>query len=132
VNREATLPLLARLLMSAIFLVSGVGKLASPAATLGYIAAMGLPLPQLGLVFAIVAEIGGGLALLAGYRTRFAAAGLALFCVATAAIFHNSFGDQNQFIHFMKNLAMAGGLLQVAAFGAGDFSVDEWKRGGRR
>jgi putative oxidoreductase len=125
---SAVLPLLGRMLISAIFLISGVGKLLAPAATIGFIASTGLPLPQLGLAIAIVTEIGGGLALLLGYKTRFVAAGLAVFCLATAAIFHHDLGDQNQFIHFLKNLAMCGGLLQVVAYGAGRFSVDEWKR----
>ena len=68
--------------------------------------------------------IGGGLMLLVGYRTRLVALVLAAFSIITAIIFHNAFGDQNQFIHFLKNLAMAGGLLQVVAFGPGHFSFD--------
>ena len=69
-------------------------------------------------------ELGGGLALVAGFRTRFVAAVLALFSLATALAFHNHLADQNQFIHFFKNVAMAGGLLQVVAFGAGRFALD--------
>jgi putative oxidoreductase len=67
---------------------------------------------------------GGSLALIVGYQTRVAAALLAAFSIAAAFAFHNHFADQNQFIHFFKNVAMAGGLLQVVAFGAGRFSLD--------
>ena len=108
-----------RLLLAAIFLWSGFGKIMDPASSLGYISSVGLPLPEAGLAIAIVVEILGGLALIVGYRTRLVATGLALFSIATALLFHSALGDQNQFIHFMKNIGMAGGLLQVAAFGAG-------------
>jgi putative oxidoreductase len=121
---NATLPLVGRILLSAIFLISGVGKLAAPAATVGYIASVGLPFPQLGLAIAATVEIVGGLALLTGYHARTAAMVLAVFCLATALSFHATFGDQNQFIHLLKNIAMAGGMLQVVAFGPGRFSLD--------
>ena len=117
-------PAVGRLLMSLIFILSGIGKLAAPAATIGYIASTGLPLPTLGYAAAVIVELGGGLLLLAGYQTRIVAAVLALFALVTAVIFHHALGDQNQMIHFMKNLAMAGGLLQVVTFGAGAFSLD--------
>ncbi|MBN6151852.1 DoxX family protein [Xanthomonas sp. AmX2] len=118
------LALAGRLAMAAIFLISGVGKLAAPAATIGYIASAGLPAPQAAFGIAVLVEIGGGVALVLGYRSRWVAAALALFCVATACGFHARFSDQNQFIHFFKNLAMAGGFLQIAAFGAGRYSLD--------
>ena len=120
----AAVPLVGRVLLSAIFLLSGVAKLAAPAATIGYIAAAGLPLPQFTYAIAVFVEIVGGLALIAGYHTRVAAAALAVFCVATAFGFHNHLGDQNQFAHFFKNIAMAGGLLQIFSFGGGRFSLD--------
>jgi putative oxidoreductase len=126
---RGAVPLVGRILLSAIFLYSGFGKLASPAATLVYIEAMGLPFAKIAYATAIVIEIVGGLALVAGYRTRLAAFALASFCVATAVAFHGHLGDQSQFLHFMKNLAMAGGLLQVAAFGAGNMSMDARRRG---
>ncbi|QGY06402.1 DoxX family protein [Methylobacterium mesophilicum SR1.6/6] len=110
--------------MSAIFLVSGAGKLAAPAATLATIEAAGLPLPSFAYAAATLVEVVGGLLLIAGYRTRLVALILAAFAVATAVTFHTALGDQNQMFHFLKNLAMAGGLLQVAAFGAGPFSLD--------
>ncbi|QEN87012.1 DoxX family protein [Labrys sp. KNU-23] len=117
-------PLLGRVLIAAIFLLSGFGKLTAPAATAGYIAAVGLPLPYLGVIIAILVELVGGLLLIAGYQTRLVALAMAVFSVAAAAFFHNNLADQNQFIHFFKNIAMAGGLLQVVAFGAGSLSVD--------
>ncbi|MCJ2048238.1 DoxX family protein [Methylobacterium sp. J-070] len=123
-SAAAALPVTGRVLMSAIFLVSGVGKLAAPAATLATIAAAGLPLPPASYAAAALVEVGGGLLLILGYRTRLVALVLALFAVATAVTFHAALGDKNQMVHFLKNLAMAGGLLQVAAFGAGPFSLD--------
>ncbi|EJM64946.1 DoxX family protein [Pseudomonas sp. GM55] len=125
---QASASLIGRVLLSAIFILSGFSKLAAPAMMVGYISSVGLPLPQLALVLAIVVEIGGGLALIAGYRTRTVAAVLAVFSVFTALAFHNALGDQNQFIHFFKNIAMAGGLLQVVAFGASRFSLDARRR----
>lgn len=113
-----------RVLLAAIFILSGASKLADPAGTIGYIASAGLPLPQLAFVGAAAVELLGGLALVLGYRTRYAALALAFFSLAAALAFHSALADQNQFIHFFKNIAMAGGLLQVAAFGAGRFSLD--------
>jgi putative oxidoreductase len=121
---HAIAPFFGRILLSAIFLLAGASKLASPSATMGYISAVGLPFPALGLAVALVVEIGGGLALVAGYRTRLVAAILAVFSVATALAFHRNLADQDMFIHFFKNIAIAGGLLQVVAFGAGRLSLD--------
>lgn len=121
----ALMPVTGRLLMSAIFLVSGFGKLAAPAATLAMIEAAGLPVPRVAFAAAAGVEVVGGLLLVAGYRARIVALVLAGFAIATALTFHTAFADQNQTIHFLKNLAMAGGLLQVAAFGAGRFSLDD-------
>jgi putative oxidoreductase len=111
--------------LSLIFILSGVAKLgAGYAGTQGYMEAMGVPGALLPLV--IAAEIGGGLAILAGALTRWAAVGLAVFSVASAFLFHFDLGDQGQFINFMKNIAIAGGFLVLAAHGAGKFSVDGW------
>jgi len=129
-NQQSAVPLIGRVLLAVIFILSGVSKLANPAGTQGYIASVGLPLPLLGYIAAVVVEIGGGLMLLLGYRTRIAATALALFTLAAAVLFHHALGDQNQFIHFMKNLAIAGGLLQVVAFGAGAFSLDNRRGAG--
>jgi putative oxidoreductase len=113
-----------RILIAAIFLLSGFAKLTAPAATIAYIQTAGLPAPSLAYGIALLAELGGGILLVVGYRTRLVATGLALFAFATALGFHHDFADQNQFIHFFKNVAMAGGLLQVVAFGGGRLSVD--------
>ncbi|AYN15798.1 DoxX family protein [Pseudomonas monteilii] len=116
--------LVGRIFLSAIFILSGVSKVGAPAMMIGYISSVGLPFPSLALTLAILVEIAGGVALIAGYKTRVVAAGLALFSVLTAVIFHSALADQNQFIHFFKNIAMAGGLLQIVAYGAGRFSLD--------
>jgi putative oxidoreductase len=120
----AALPLVGRIALAAIFLLSGSSKLAAPAATIGYIQSAGLPLPQAAFAIAALIEVGGGLALVLGYRTRIVAAILAAFAVVTAFAFHHNFADQGQFINFWKNIAMAGGMLQVVAFGAGRLSLD--------
>jgi putative oxidoreductase len=113
-----------RFLIGLLFLLSGVGKIAAPAATQGYIASVGFPLPAIVYALTIVIEIGGSLLLIAGYQARIAAAVLAAFTLAAALAFHNNLADQNQMIHFFKNIAIIGGLFQVVAFGAGSFSLD--------
>jgi putative oxidoreductase len=113
-----------RILIAVLFLLSGIGKIATPAATQGYIAAMGLPMPVASYFASMTIEIGGSLLLIFGFQTRIVASGMALFTLATALVFHRNFADQNQMIHFLKNFAIMGGLLQVAAFGAGKFSLD--------
>jgi len=128
ITRQDTVALIGRILLAAIFVLSGVSKLADPAGMTAYIASAGLPLPQVALVGAIVVELGGGLALAAGFQTRLAATALALFSLVAAVFFHAALGDQNQFIHFFKNIAMAGGLLQIVAFGGGALSLDARKR----
>lgn len=119
-----TVAAIGRILIAVIFILSGVGKLGAPAATQGYIASVGLPLPLLGYGLAVLVELGGGLLLLVGFRTRAVAAVLALFTLAAALFFHSHLADQNQFIHFVKNLMIVGGLLQLVAFGATALSLD--------
>lgn len=115
--------LIARILLAHIFLLSGFSKLGGGyASTQGYMEAMGLPGALLPLV--ILLEIGGGLMLIFGFFTRWAALALAAFCVVGALIFHRNFGDQIQMVMFMKNFAMAGGLLMLYVHGAGGISVD--------
>lgn len=121
---QSAVPAIGRVLLAAIFVFSGIGKALAPAGTIGYIESAGLPFATLGLIAAVAIELGGGLMLALGIKTRLVAALLAAFSVVTALVFHNALGDQNQLIHFMKNIAMAGGLLQVVAFGAGAYSVD--------
>jgi putative oxidoreductase len=121
-----------RVLIAVLFLLSGLGKLAAPAMTMGYIASVGLPAPLLGYLIAIAVEIGGGLLLVLGLQTKLVALVMAGFAIATALAFHNNLADQNTMIHFMKNIAIAGGLLQVVAFGAGAFSLDGRRSGSSR
>jgi putative oxidoreductase len=121
------LPFAGRLMIGLPFAMSGLSKLGAYSATTGMISAAGLPFPTLAFVVAVAAELGGGLLLIAGYRARYVAAALALFSLAAAVSFHNNFADQNQMIHFLKNVMMAGGLLQIVAFGAGALSIDNRK-----
>ena len=123
-NNTALLSAAGRVLLATIFIVSGLGKLAAPAATIGYIQSVGLPFATLGFAAAVAVELGGGVLLVLGVKTRWVAAALAAFSIVTGLAFHNALGDQNQLIHLLKNFAMAGGLLQVVAFGAGAFSID--------
>ena len=109
----------ARACLSAIFLISGAGKLLSPTATIAEIASAGLPLPSVSFVIAAAIELLCGAALLAGFRVRWAAGVLAAFTVITAVVFHLAFADPNQLNHFLKNIAMCGGLLHVASVGKG-------------
>jgi putative oxidoreductase len=111
-----------RILMSQIFLLSGFGKIMGYAGTQGYMAKMGVPGELLPVVIAV--EVGGGLALLLGFQTRIVAFGLAGFCIVSALIFHNNFADQMQMVNFLKNMAMAGGLLMFTQYGAGSLSID--------
>ncbi len=123
------LTLVGRLLFVALFLPAGIGKLTGFAGTVGYISSVGLPLPTLGAVLALVVEIGGSLMLLTGFGTRIAALVLAVFTLAASVFFHNYWGvaaDQAfvQQLMFFKNVAVAGGLLVLAAHGAGSWSLD--------
>ncbi|MGH8354194.1 MAG: DoxX family protein [Pseudomonas sp.] len=124
---NSAIVLAARLLLAHIFLLSGLSKIVGYADTQGYMEAMGVPGALLPLVIAV--EVGGSLALIVGFFTRWAALALAAFCVAAALIFHRNFGDQMQMIMFMKNLAIAGGLLLLYVQGAGAFSIDAKRAG---
>jgi len=121
---QSIVPLIGRVLIAAIFLFSGFGKLMDPAGTQGYIASVGLPFPVLGYAGALALELGAGALLVIGYRARYAALALAVFSIVSAFIFHHALGDQNQLFHFLKNIAMAGGLLQIYALGTGAYSLD--------
>ena len=118
------LPVLGRVFLAVLFVMSGIGKLTDPAGTIGYIQSAGLPLPNIAYGIALTVELLGGILLIVGYRTQLVALIIAVFTIAAAIGFHNHFADQNQMIHFMKNIAITGGLLQVVAFGAGAFSLD--------
>lgn len=123
---ERTLNLAGRVLLAHIFLISGWSKIGGYAGTQGYMESMGVPGALLPLVIAI--EVLGAVALIVGFKTRWAALSLAAFSVVSAVIFHSNFADQMQMISFMKNFAMAGGLLILAQTGATAFSFDAAKR----
>ncbi|MFB9269831.1 DoxX family protein [Bradyrhizobium erythrophlei] len=125
------LPFAGRLLIGLPFAMSGLGKLAAYGNTTAMIAVVGLPVPPLAYAVAVALELGGGLMLIAGYQARLIATALAVFSVAAAVSFHSNFADQNQMIHFLKNVMMAGGLLQISAFGAGALSLDNRLSKGR-
>ena len=118
-NTDATLAVIARVLMAYIFIAAGWGKLTAYSATVGYMESIGVPSAMLPLT--ILVELGGGLALLFGFQARFAAFGLGIFSLITAFLFHGGVEDG---INFMKNFAMAGGLFFLMLHGAGKFSVD--------
>lgn len=123
------LALIGRLLLAFLFLPAGLSKIGGFAGTVGYIASKGLPLPSAGAAIAIVIEVGCGLALIAGFGTRWAALVLAGFTLVATFVFHNFWAmpaDQvmMQQLMFFKNIAVVGGLLVLAAHGAGQFSVD--------
>jgi putative oxidoreductase len=124
--------LLGRVAMSVLFIHAGWGKLLAPAATQVMLASHHLPMVKLGWILAVVVELGGGLAILFGLFTRPVGLVLAIWCVATALIAHTNFADRNQETHFLKNMAMMGGFLYVAAFGARAWSLDaRWSRRAR-
>lgn len=115
----------ARILLAHIFVLAGMNKIMGYAGTQGYMEMMGVPGMLLPLV--IILELGGGLALVAGWQARWVAFALAGFSIVSALIFHNNLADQVQMIMFMKNLAIAGGLLLIAEHGAGAYSLDNRK-----
>jgi len=117
--------LIARILLAHIFILAGANKIMGYAGTQGYMESVGVPGMLLPLV--ILVEVGAGLAMLVGWQTRWAAYALAGFTVLSALIFHSNLGEQIQMIMFMKNFAIAGGLLLLAEHGAGAFSLDKRK-----
>jgi putative oxidoreductase len=119
---NAGIQLTGRVLMSAIFIMAGINKISGYAGTQGYMESMGVPGALLPLV--ILLEVGGGLAIFAGWQTRMVAFLLAGFCVVSAVIFHANFADHMQSLLFMKNLAMAGGLLFLVAGERHGWSID--------
>lgn len=129
-NRYA--PLSGRILLSAIFLMSGFGKITDFSGTTGYMASHGMPAVSFLLVMAILFELFGGLSVLTGFKARWGAVALIVFLIPATLIFHAFWAvepDQvrMQTINFMKNLAIMGGLLQIVAHGAGAFSIDARK-----
>jgi putative oxidoreductase len=125
-------PLISRLLIGLPFMASGLSKVANYAGTIALIESSKLPLPApLAYVGAIAVEVGCGLLIVAGYQARIAAAIFYLFCLTTAVCFHTDFSNPDQIFHFIKNLVVTGGILQVVVYGAGALSFDNWLARGR-
>lgn len=125
--------LVGRALIALLFIPAGWGKIAGFSGVAGYIASKGVPLPEVCAAIAIAAELGLGLLLLVGWQTRWAALGLAVFTIVITPIFHNFWAVPEAQVMmqqqaFFKNMAVGGGLLVIAAFGAGAFSLDGRRR----
>lgn len=126
-------PLIGRIFLSTIFIMSGVGKIFDWSGTAGYMAAYGMPAIPLFLVAAIIFEIGGGLSVLLGFKAKLGALALLVFIIPVTLIFHNflpiadPMAQKLQMIMFLKNLAIMGGLFLVYSFGSGPLSLDAKK-----
>jgi putative oxidoreductase len=131
VSGSSVVPLVGRVLIAALFLVAGFGKIMGFAGTAGYMAKLGFPAPEVMTAISILIEAGGGILLIIGWKTRWVAWGLAIFVVIATLAAHrfweipDAAQMMGQRIHFLKNLAIIGGLLFVAAFGPGSISVDK-------
>ena len=130
---QDAMALIGRVLIALLFVPEGWGKIAGFAGTAGYIASRGVPLPEVCAAIAIAAELGLGLLLLVGWQARWAALGLAVFTFVITFIFHNFWAVPEaqvmaQRLNFFKNMAITGGLLAFAAFGAGGWSLDGRRR----
>ena len=124
-NATRCLSFVGRLFIGLPFMASGLSKVVNNAGTAPLIEASKLPLPvPLAYAGAITVEVGCGLLIIGGYQSRVVASIFVLFCLATAVFFHAHLSDPNQTFHFIKNLVMAGGLLQIVANGAGAYSID--------
>jgi putative oxidoreductase len=122
---RAYLLALARILMSSLFIWDAILQLRNPGAAIRYFASVHVPLPDVAIWIGVAIQILGGLAILAGFKTRWAAALLALFCLGTAFGVHLPAGGLANMINFYKNLVMAGGFLYVISFGAGAIALDK-------
>ncbi len=116
--------LVGRIFLSLMFILAGFSKLTAIAGTAGWFESLGIPAPTIAVVVSGLVELVGGLAILVGFKTRVAALVLAIFTVAATLIAHTNLADQVQQLFFMKNLAVTGGFLILAAVGAGAYSVD--------
>jgi putative oxidoreductase len=118
-STKTYLPLLARILMSSLFIWDGALQLRAPAGTVEYFTSLHIPAPQIAVWISIAVHLLGGIAILVGFMTRWAAALLILLCLGTALGVHLPAGDTDNMINFYKNLVIAGGFLYVIAFGPG-------------
>ena len=120
-------PLVGRILLALIFIVSGFGKLTGWEGTLGYMASKGLPMTEALLALTILIEIGAGLLLLVGFQARWAALAIFLFLIPVTLIFHPFWANAAEYNAFMKNLAIMGGMLYIMTYGSGPYSVQQEK-----
>lgn len=117
--------LVARVFLVALFLASGIPMLLSPGGFAGYMGAIGLPAPMLVTWIVIAIKVLGGLAILVGFKTRYAAYAIAAFAIGSALLGHMNWADANEFNNFFKNIAIAGGFLALSVAGPGAISVDK-------
>lgn len=125
-------PLVGRILLALIFMISGLDKIGGFSEVAGYMAGKGVPLAEVALALSIVIEVGGGLMLILGWKARWAATAIFLWLIPVTLMFHNFWAAdaaqyQNQFNHFMKNVTIMGGMIYVMAFGAGPLGLDQRK-----
>jgi putative oxidoreductase len=116
--------LVARILLSVMFIMAGLQKFGDLGGTAGYISSVGLPAGSVLAVLTAIFEVVGGLAILVGFQTRLFSYLLAAFCVVASIFFHANFADMNQMLFFMKNVTIAGGFLALSVAGAGGISID--------
>ena len=126
---NSAIVLIARVLLSVMFILGGLSKLGDAAGTAAYFGAVGLPMPGILAWLVGIFELVAGLAILVGFMTMPAAYLLALFCIASGIIAHTDFSNQIEMIMFMKNMAIAGGFLLLGANGPGSISVDARRAG---
>ena len=117
-GHELWAPVLGRVLIAVLFIMGGIGKIMNFGGSVGYAETFSLPFPEVAIVLAIIIELGGGLLILFGVWTRFAAFILSLFLIIVTLIFHTNFADPNEMTQFLKNAAIIGGLLYVSVYGA--------------
>ncbi len=116
--------LIGRVCLAAIFIILGATKISGFDGMVGYAASAGMPFPEIAIVLAIIIELGGGLMIALGWKTRWAAKALAVFLIVVTYFFHMNLADQGQMTMFLKNLSIFGGVLMLIAHGAGAYSID--------
>lgn len=121
--QKQVMPFMARVALSPLFLISGLGKVAAPAATISYIAASGMPYPVIAYYGALLVELLGAVALLTGFKMRWAALMLIGYSIVATLFFHNELGDPKQILQALKNLAIIGGLLALTSVGPGRWAL---------
>lgn len=124
-TKSAWISLLGRIFLAAIFIILGFAKISSFAVMSDFAEANGVPFPDLAIIVAIVVELGGGLMIALGWKTKIAALAVFVFLIPVTYFFHTNFLDPMQMTMFLKNLSIMGGMLLLASYGAGKYSLDE-------